>query len=108
MGAPVEPPDPWPGIAVAVARRDPFDTDARPMGAHNAIDLARAVRAACLDPALVAGQTDVGRLMPGYRADLLVIPSAPFVQLFDPASFASIRPVATLMDGEFVYGGVAP
>ena len=25
--APVEPPDPWPGIAVAVARRDPFEPD---------------------------------------------------------------------------------
>ncbi len=27
--APVEPPDPWPGIAVAVARRDPFKPDQR-------------------------------------------------------------------------------
>lgn len=106
--APVEPSDPWPGIAVAVARRDPFEADARLTGAHNALDLARAVRAACLDPALVAGQSDLGRLMPGYRADLLVLPSTPFKEPFDAAAFASIRPVATFIDGARVYGNDAP
>ena len=73
--APVEPVDPWPGIAVAVARRDPFKPDDELTGAHNAISLARAVRAACLDPTLVAGESSLGRLMPGYRADLLVVPA---------------------------------
>jgi predicted amidohydrolase YtcJ len=102
--APVEPPDPWPGIAVAVARRDPFLPDARLTGAHNAIDLARAIRAACLDPALVGGQADLGRLVPGCRADLIVVPSAPFREPFDAAALASVRPLATLIDGEFVYG----
>ena len=51
--APVEPPDPWPGIAVAVARRDPLRQDDEPIGGAHAISLDRAVRAACLDPALV-------------------------------------------------------
>lgn len=106
--APVEPADPWPGIAVAVARRDPFDADARMTGAHNAIDLARAIRAACLDPALVAGERELGRLLPGYRADLLVVPSAPFREPFDAAAFATIQPVATLIDGEFVHGDNTP
>ena len=101
--SPVEPPDPWPGIAVAVARRDPFKPKDQLTGAHHAIGLARALRAACLDPALVAGQQDVGRLTPGSRADLLVVPSAPFREPFDPAEFAAIRPLATLIDGETVY-----
>jgi predicted amidohydrolase YtcJ len=106
--APVEPADPWPGIAVAVARRDPFDPESRLTGAHNAIELARAVRAACLDPALVAGQSDLGRLMPGYRADLVVVPAAPFNEPFDAAAFASIRPIATLIDGQFAHGEGTP
>jgi len=106
--APVEPPDPWPGIAVAVARRDPFDDSETPTGAHNAITLARAVRAACLDPQLVAGESDLGRLTPGSRADLLVVPAAPFGETdyaggFDARAFASIRPLATLIDGEVAH-----
>jgi predicted amidohydrolase YtcJ len=100
--APVEPADPWPGIAVAVCRRDPFRPDDRPTGLHNAISLSRAVRAACLDPAVVAGEGQIGRLLPGYRADLLVVPADPWRETFDPAAFASVRPQATLIDGEVV------
>jgi predicted amidohydrolase YtcJ len=103
--APVEAPDPWPGIAVAVARRDPFDAQAVPVGMNQAISLERAVRAACLDPALVAGKRDVGRLLPGYLADLIVVPSLVADDDPRPADLASIRPVATLIDGEFVHGG---
>jgi predicted amidohydrolase YtcJ len=101
--APVEPVDPWPGIAVAVARRDPFKFEQPLTGAHNAISLARAVRAACLDPATVAGETDLGRLTAGSRADLLVVPAQWFLEPFDAAAFASIRPFATLIDGDLVY-----
>lgn len=101
--APVEPFDPWPGIAVAVCRRDPFRLTDAPLGAVHAIDLPRAIRAACLDPALVAGETDRGRLTVGSRADLIVVPSAGFVGPFDAALVASARPLATLIDGEAVY-----
>jgi predicted amidohydrolase YtcJ len=98
--APVEPPDPWPGIAVAVARREPTDPRDQPTGAHNAITLDRAIRAACLDPALAAGQSDLGRLLAGYRADMLIVPASPFVTEFDAADVAAIRPLATYIDGE--------
>ena len=101
--APVEPPDPWPGIAVAVARRDPFDPDAVPVGVDHAIPIERAIRAACLDPALVAGKWDVGRLLPGYVADLIVVPSEAFGEPFDARTVAQIRPAATLLDGEVVH-----
>ncbi len=98
--APVEPPDPWPGIAVAVARREPLDESQQLTGAHNAIALDRAIRAACLDPALAAGLPDVGRLMPGYRADLLIVPASPFLESFDAADVACIRPIEVFLDGQ--------
>ncbi|MEO6349935.1 MAG: amidohydrolase [Candidatus Limnocylindrales bacterium] len=101
--APIEPVDPWPGIAVAVARRDPFDSGERQTGASHAIDLVRAIRAACLDPQIVAGETDLGRLTAGSRADLIVVPASGFVGALDPADLASKRPLATLMDGQLVY-----
>lgn len=101
--APVEPADPWPGIAVAVARRDPFRADDGPTGAHNAISLDRALRAACLDPAIVAGEAHVGRLLAGYRADLLVVPAHGFREPFDAAATAQTRPLVTMIDGEVVH-----
>ncbi len=102
--APVEPVDPWPGIAVAVTRRDPFATDRPALGAAHAIDLARAIRAACLDPAQVAGLNDLGRLTVGSRADLLVVPAAALDERVpDSAALASARPLATLLDGAPVH-----
>jgi predicted amidohydrolase YtcJ len=101
--APVEQPDPWPGIAAALARRDPNDDTAALVGAEHAIPLDRAIRAACLDPALVAGLEDLGRLTSGMRADLLVVPAASFVALPDPGMLAHTRPLATLIDGEVVF-----
>jgi hypothetical protein len=102
--APIEPADPWPGIAVAVVRRDPFKPGDRATAPDQAIDLARALRAACIDPQAVARQSDVGRLTPGNRADLLVIPAAAFGnQQLDAEVLASTRPLATLIDGEVVH-----
>lgn len=101
--APVEPPDPWPGLAVAVVRRDPGDASALPVGPRQSIDLARALRGACLDPALVAGRQDLGRLTPGMLADLLVVPAAGFNDPLDAAALATTRPLATLIDGHVVH-----
>ena len=101
--APVEPADPWPGIAVAVVRREPFKSEDRQTAAHQRISLERAIRAACVDPASVAAQPDVGRLTPGCRADLIVVPANSLREPFDAAAFAATRPVATLLDGEVVF-----
>jgi predicted amidohydrolase YtcJ len=101
--APVEPVDPWPGIAVAVARREPTRPADEQTGPAQAIDLARAIRAACLDPALVAHQPELGRLVPGCRADLIVVPAAGLSESFDVATLAATRPLATLLDGEVVH-----
>jgi predicted amidohydrolase YtcJ len=101
--APVEPPDPWPGLAIAVARGDPDQPADVPVGPRHAIDLDRSVRAACLDPAVVAGESDLGWLGVGCRADLLVVPSAGFREPFDAADLARTRPLATLIGGKIVY-----
>ncbi len=103
--APVESPDPWPGIAMAVTRDS--STWAAGVGegfVGESIDLARAIRAACLDPALTAGEDDRGRLVLGHRADLVVVPA----EMLDEGAVAdgalgSGRPLATMLDGEVVY-----
>ncbi|MEP7379440.1 MAG: amidohydrolase family protein [Chloroflexota bacterium] len=101
--APVEPPDPWPGLAEAVVRRNPSDESAPQVGPRQRIDLARALRAATLDPAFVAGERDLGRLTAGSRADLLIVPSAGFAEPMDAAALAATRPLATLIDGQVVH-----
>ena len=64
--APVESPDPWRNLAAAVSRRDRAWPDDRPaFHPEQAIDVARALRAACLDPALVLGVPGHGRLLAG-------------------------------------------
>jgi predicted amidohydrolase YtcJ len=75
--APVEPVDPWPGLACAVTRAAPtWPPGAAAFGAANAMTLDRALRAQCVDPALTAGEHDRGRLVEGHRADVVVLPSA--------------------------------
>jgi predicted amidohydrolase YtcJ len=103
--APVERPDPWRGLAAAVSRSDPtWKPDVAPLHQDQALPVSRALRAACLDPAQSLGLTDEGRLTPGARADLLVVPVR---GLDEPGSsgadLASIRPLATLIDGEVNY-----
>ena len=74
--APYEDIDPWPGLAIAVTRSDPSWPRADVFGAHEALTLDMAVRAHCLHPALAAGESDRGRLAPGYWADLMIVPAA--------------------------------
>ncbi len=99
--APIEPIDPWPGIALAVLRRDPsWGPDAGAFGPHEALDLQTALRAAALGPALVAREPDRGRLVPGSRADLIVLPAVPREPDAQSAAFAAVRPRLVLLDGE--------
>ena len=103
--APVEPPDPWPGLALAVTRADPsWPAGSAPFGLGEAITVARAIRAACLDGPQSAGELDRGRLVAGHRADLVVIPAAALdepVEVGGP--LATARPRLVLMDGEAVF-----
>jgi hypothetical protein len=103
--APVESFDPWPGIALAVRREDPRWSAGTPrFGPHEEISLDRALRAACLDPALSAREMDRGRLMPGHRADVVVLDAAVLDDPVEPGgALATARPALVLMDGEIVF-----
>jgi predicted amidohydrolase YtcJ len=103
--APIEPFDPWPGIALAVRREDPrWPAGTPPFGPAEALSLDRAIRAACLDPALSAREADRGRLMPGYRADVVVLDGSVFEEPVEPGgALATARPTMVLMDGEVAF-----
>jgi predicted amidohydrolase YtcJ len=101
--APVEPADPWRGIAVAVTRRAASWGTEVAFHPEHGIGLERALRAACLDGPRSAGRDDEGHLGVGTRADLVVLPARPFDGDADPASLAALRPLATLLDGTVVH-----
>ena len=103
--APIEPVDPWPGIALAIRREDPrWPAGTPPFGPAEALSLDRALRAACLDPALAAREKDRGRLMPGHRADVVVLPARVVDEPVEPGGpLATARPTMVLMDGEVVF-----
>ena len=99
--APVEPIDPWPGLEMAVTRRSAGWSDGiRAFGPAEGIDLAAALRAQCLGGPLSARETDRGRLVPGARADLVVIPAAAVAEPVEPGGpLGSTRPRLVLVDG---------
>jgi predicted amidohydrolase YtcJ len=103
--APVEPIDPWPGLSMAVTRRDgSWPVDAAPFGPDEALSLERALRAACVGPAVTAGERDRGRLVPGQRADLVVLPIEALTEPVEPGgALATARPRLVLVDGAVAY-----
>ncbi len=101
--APVEPIDPWPGLACAVTRQGGHGAD-RPLGAAEGMSLDRALRAQCIDAPLTAGEPDRGRLVPGHRADLVVIPAAALTEPVVPGGpLESVRSRLVMVDGEVVF-----
>jgi hypothetical protein len=102
--APTEPIDPWPGVAMAVTRLDRTWTDPTPIGRSQTLTLDRALHAACVDPALVEGTGERGRLVAGQRADLVVIPAAALDEPVEPGGpLATARPRLVLIDGRVAY-----
>ena len=75
-----------------------------PFGPAEALDLDRAIRAACLDAPLSAGERDRGRLVVGQRADLVVIPAASLREPVEPGGpLEVVRPAPVLVDGRPVF-----
>lgn len=105
--APVEPVDPWPGIACAVTRGAPsWPAGTLAFGRGNALSLWRAVRSSCVDPARSAGERDRGRLVAGCRADVVVLPAAALAEPVEVGgALWHARPRMVLIDGEVVAGG---
>ena len=105
--APVEPADPWPGIALSVLRRDPsWGDDIEPYGAHEALSLEQALRAATVGVAATRRDPHGGRLLPGSPADLIVLPATPRDSgdaAERAATFAEVRPRMTVVGGEIVF-----
>jgi predicted amidohydrolase YtcJ len=100
--APVEPPDPWPGIAMAVARWAPeWGSDSAASAPAEAIGLDAALRAVTVGPWQTTGDAVGGRLAVGAPADIVVLPidlraePRPGVE-----SLRSMRPLLTVIDGE--------
>jgi len=64
----------------------------------------RAIRAATHNPALSAGEPDRGRLVPGQRADVVVLP---LEAIAEPVAVGgalwSARPTRVVVDGEVVF-----
>jgi predicted amidohydrolase YtcJ len=103
--APVEPIDPWPGIAMAVLRRSPgWGSDVSVFGPDEGLTLEQALRAATIGPSITARQPDRGRLVPGARADLIVLPASPREPSEDASrGFADVRPRLVMIDGEVAF-----
>jgi len=103
--APVEPIDPWPGLSMAVTRIDgSWPADSIPFGPDERVTLEQALRAACVAPAVMAAEGDRGRLVPGQRADLAIIPAEALVHPIEPGgSLATARPRLVMIDGEVVF-----
>ena len=103
--APVEPFDPWPGLAIAMTRRDAgWDDPERPFGPDEALTLDQVLRAACVGPALTAGELDRGRLTVGQRADVVVLAAAALDEPAEPGgALATARPDLVMLDGDVVF-----
>jgi len=101
--APVEPADPWPGIALSVLRRDPsWPGDVPPFGPTEALSIEQALRAATVGPATTRRDRLGGRLVPGSPADLIVLPEAPREGPERAAAFAEVRPRLVMVGGEVI------
>ncbi len=103
--APVEPIDPWPGIALAISRRSPDWPAGMPaFGPDQALSVDEALRAACLGPAEAEGSLDRGRLTVGQRADLVAIPAAALAQPIGAGGpLAGTRPRLVMVDGTLAF-----
>ncbi|MFN3742717.1 MAG: amidohydrolase [Anaerolineales bacterium] len=99
--APVESPNPFWGLYAAVTRRHPQDASSPSWYDEQAISLREALRAYTTAPAWVAGMGDrLGKLMPGFLADLLVLEQDPFD--LSPQEWKDLRPIAVMVGGEWI------
>jgi predicted amidohydrolase YtcJ len=101
--APVEAPNPFWGLYAAVTRRHPQFPSA-PWYESQALSLQESLEAYTLTPAWLAGMEDrLGKLAPGYFADLLVLEADPFE--LAPETWKDFRPRAVMVGGEWIAGG---
>jgi len=101
--APVESPNPFWGLHAAVTRRR-ADGSPGPQGWQPAqrLNVAEALGAYTVGAAHAAGMENLlGKLAPGYLADLVVLDTDPFT--CDPDNLRNISSVATMVNGNWVW-----
>jgi predicted amidohydrolase YtcJ len=101
--APVESPNPFWGLHAAVTRRR-ADGSPGPQGWQPAqrLNVAEALGAYTVGAAYAAGMENLlGKLAPGYLADLVVLDTDPFT--CDPDNLRNISSVATMVNGIWVW-----
>ena len=102
--APVELPNPFWGLHAAVTRqRHSGYPSADGWNSQERISLRQALESYTIHPAYAAGwENRLGRLAPGYMADLIVLPTDPFTA--DPATLYTLQPERVMVNGEWVFG----
>ncbi|KAF0108384.1 MAG: amidohydrolase family protein [Anaerolineaceae bacterium] len=101
--APVETPNPFIGLHAAVTRRR-ADGAPGPEGwvPQQRLTVREAFEGFTIGPAFAAGaESRLGRLSPGFLADLIVLENDPFT--CEPAALRELRPSATMLGGEWVW-----
>jgi hypothetical protein len=101
--APVEPPNPFLGLRAAVTRRLPNGSP-RPQGWYpeQRLSMQAALEGYTVGAAYAAGMEDrLGRLTPGYYADLIVVEKDPFI--CPPDDLLSLHASATMLAGEWLW-----
>ena len=97
--APIAPPGPLATIAAAILRRTRAGL---PIGPEEAVSLAQALACHTSAPAALAGDGALlGRIAPGYAADLVQLSGDPFVT--PPEALASLRIQRTWVHGAMVW-----
>jgi predicted amidohydrolase YtcJ len=101
--APVESPNPFLGLHAAVTRQRP-DLSPAPDGWFPAqrLTLQEALQGFTTGPAFAAGlESSLGRLSPGYLADLIVLEVDPFS--IPAEDLHQVQPCATMIGGEWIW-----
>jgi len=94
--------NPFAGIAAAVNRTTALG---RVLGADEALTAEEALRSYTLGGAFGSGRdSKLGSIVPGKLADLVVLDRDPLAAPHD--ELATIQPVATMVGGQWVFGGV--
>ncbi len=102
--APADPVDPWRGLAAALSRRDPLGRSANPETAE-ALSAEESVVLYTRNAGRVLGESDLGTLEPGARADLLVMEATDLARAL-PAGASGV--IETWTGGRRVYARSGP
>jgi len=101
--APVESPNPFLGLHAAVTRQR-ADGSPRPDGWYpeQRLSIQEAIEGYTLGPAYATGlETSLGKLAPGYLADLIVLDKDPFAA--PPSDLLKMESSATMIGGEWIW-----